>query len=244
VTGADAVRALLRDQPSFHVGGTRRWNALEQSLHTIRSSIALGDRTVETGCGASTVVFAASGTTHTAISPDGREHELVREYCRSIGVDDGGVTYVEASSADVLPEMFSGRPLDFAFIDGAHSFPYPIIDWHYITCALKVGGKVLLDDIPIPAIAPAFRFMRTESQWRLEGIFDERAALFTLVGLPPPEDYVLQVFNRTPDYSFVSIPKRIRIRSTLTVRSLRRSGAERFPRARRAWKAMTGNPEA
>jgi hypothetical protein len=236
----DVVSALLRDEPSFHVGGTRCWNALPESLAALRAYVTEGARTVETGCGASTVVFAAQGARHTTISPDAGEHQRVREYCRRIGVDDSNVTFIAASSDQVLPTLFDGRELDFAFIDGAHSFPYPIVDWHYIAERLKVGGRVLVDDIPIPAVAPVFKFMHAESQWRLDHLFDDRAALFTLVGLPPPEDYVGQEFNRHLDFSFASWPTRLRLGTEERVRVFRRTASVRYPRLHRTWKQAEG----
>src|ERR1700753_1544519 len=122
----DIIARMLSDQTSFHLGGQARWDALPGSLQAIRGSVKPGDSTIETGVGASTVVFAACGGRHTAISPDAAEHELVRAYCRKIGGDDSGVTFVAGLSDDVLPAMLgSERTLDMAFIDGAHSFPFP-----------------------------------------------------------------------------------------------------------------------
>jgi predicted O-methyltransferase YrrM len=234
------VDVLQRDRPSFHVGGTRCWNALPESLQTLQACAVEGARTLETGCGASTVVFAAQGADHTVISPDGREHRLVRAYCRSIGIDVGRVSFIDASSDDVLPSLITGRELDFAFIDGAHSFPYPVVDFHYISRSLKVGGQILVDDIAIPAVAPVFRFMNQEANWRLDRIVDDRAALFSLIELPPPEDYVLQAFNRHLDYSFAPLSSRIRISATDQVRAWRRTASERFPRLHRSWKSISG----
>jgi len=37
-------------------------------------------------------------------------------------------------------------------IDGAHGFPYPILDWWYVAPHVKVGGHVLLDDAYLPAV--------------------------------------------------------------------------------------------
>lgn len=239
MSSVDVVAALLRDAPSFHVGGTLCWSALPQSLRALQAFVTEGARTIETGCGASTVVFAAQGAYHTTISPDAEEHQRVREYCHTIGIDDSRVTFVAASSDDVLPNLFSGRDLDFAFIDGAHSFPYPIIDWHYISRGLKVSGGILVDDIQIPAVAPVFRFMHEEPQWRLERIFDDRAALFWLVEAPPEEDdYVQQAFNRRLDYSFAPLHARIRILATNRIHALRVNASTRYPRLHRSWKRI------
>lgn len=230
------VELLMRDRPSFHVGGTRIWNALPGSLGLIERLVTASDRTVETGCGASTVVFAAMGAEHTVISPDAREHALVHAYCTSNGIDDSRVTYVADSSDRVLPVLCEGRELDFAFVDGAHSFPYPVVDFHYVAKHLKVGGWLLLDDIPIPAVAPAYRFMKAEAHWRVDAIVDDRAALCQLLRETPPEDYNAQRFNRRPDYSYAPLPQRTRIRVAESSRAARARAATQFPRLRDMWK--------
>jgi hypothetical protein len=236
VDSVEVVARLQQDRPKFHVGGTRIWNAMPESLSLISELVAPGDRTVETGCGASTVVFASRGSRHTVISPDSREHDLVHEYCASIGVDDSNVTYLAASSDAVLPTLFNGREVDLAFIDGAHSFPYPVIDWHYIAEALKVGGRILVDDVSIPAVAPVYRFMAAEDHWSFERLADDRAALFVQTALPPSENYHAQNFNRHADYSFTSLAGRTRIQSAAMLNSARAAVSERYPRLHQAWK--------
>jgi precorrin-6B methylase 2 len=234
------VEQIIRDDPRFHSGGVNCWSALPDILNVLSRHATSSTTSVETGCGASTVVFAAAGGQHTAISPDPREHQLVREYCERTGIDHSNVTFIAKSSDEVLPGMFEGRVLDFAFIDGAHSFPYAIIDWHYITEALKVGGKVLVDDVAIHAITPLFHFMKAEDWWRLESIPDDRAALFVLDELPPEEGYTSQHFNRRMDYSFAPATMRTRLVASSVALRARREAARRLPWARDMWHARQG----
>jgi hypothetical protein len=70
----DIVTRILADKPSFHLSGAARWDALPQTLEAIARSAGLGDSTLEVGVGVSTAVFAASGASYTAISPDATEH--------------------------------------------------------------------------------------------------------------------------------------------------------------------------
>jgi hypothetical protein len=237
----DIVDRLLNDQPSFHGGGTVRWDSLPETLKMIGRSVRVGDRTAEIGCGASTVVFTARGAHHTAISPDVREHERIREYCHSIGVDDQRLTFIEGLSEDVLPTFCRERVLDVEFIDGAHSFPYPEVDWHYLTKSLKVGGMLVIDDIPIPAVVPIFRHMRLDPRWRFEGIFDSRAAAFRLLNQPQSEDdWVAQPYNAGyPDYSFEPFHRRSRLIAAHTAGRMRARVANRYPRLRAFWKAFS-----
>jgi hypothetical protein len=231
-TGLNVVERLLADRPTFHLAGEARWDAMPETLNAISRSVAQGDTTLEIGVGASTVVFAACGASHTAISPDPAEHESVRSYCQQAGIDDSKISFITGLSDDVLPALLSrDRTLDVAFVDGAHSFPFPVLDWYYVTRSLKVGGKLLIDDIPIPAAAQLFRHMRLEPNWRLDGVFDDRSAAFTMLAPSKPEDdWFTQPFNKGyPDFSFADPPKRMRLKIVHQVKQLRYRLGQRYP---------------
>jgi Methyltransferase domain len=235
------VERVLDDKPSFHLSGAARWDALPETLGAIARFAQPGDTTLEVGVGVSTVVFAACGANHTAVSCDPAEHERVREYCRQIGIDDSRLHFVAGMSDDVLPALLTrDRTLDVALVDGAHSFPLPVVDWHYVTRALKVGGRLLLDDIPVPAVGQVFRHMKLESGWRLDGIFDDRAAAFTLIALPDKDDdWIRQPFNVDfPDYSFAGLPRQLRLQNAYRLKRMRRRAGQRYPVLRRIYKRI------
>jgi hypothetical protein len=215
------VQRVLTDKPAFHLGGTCRWDALPGMLNAVQRLVKPGDVTLEVGTGVSTVIFAAAGARHTAVSPDPSEHELIREYCKKIGIDDSNLEFLVGFSDDILPRHLTReRTLDVALVDGAHCFPFPVLDWHYVARALKIGGKLLLDDVPIPATTPVFRHMTLEAGWRLDGIFDNRSAELTLLAEPAPDDdWRAQAYNKAyPDYSFKSVPARIGLRTAYRAR--------------------------
>lgn len=214
---------------------------MPETLEAIRAVVKPGDSTIETGVGASTVVFANGGAEHTAISPDPEEHDRVRDYCRQVGVDDSRLTFIVGLSDDVLPSLLDhDRTLDVAFIDGAHSFPFPEVDWHYITRSLKVGGTLVMDDITIPAVTEVFHHMKLEPNWRLEGVLDERAASFKLLAAPPPEVWTNQQYNKSyPDFSFASLPDRLRLQAAFRATRLGHGLAARYPSLKTAYKRVT-----
>jgi Methyltransferase domain len=239
-TDLDIVQRVLADKPAFHLSGTAHWDALPGTLEAIRKIVRPGDVTLEVGAGVSTVIFAAVGACHTAVSPDPDEHKLIREYCQQIGVDDSQVTFLVGFSDDILPRHLTReRTLDVGMVDGAHSFPVPIVDWYYVARALKVGGKLLLDDVPIPATMPVFRHMNLEPTWRLDGVHDNRSAVFTLVQAPDPaDDWIDQPYNKGyPDYSFANVPTRVQLSAAHQLRSARAAAGRRFPGLRDLYKS-------
>ncbi|WP_156460110.1 class I SAM-dependent methyltransferase [Mesorhizobium sp. Root157] len=269
---SDIVEKLEKDKPQFHWGGTQRWNAAPETLREIQASTRKNMLTLETGCGASTVIFAAQEAHHTVISPTRDEHQRVADYLRSINIDTSNLKFEAGFSDDVLPNICSypnrmnkwdawcadhfrptdsrsckntdlwrednERHLDFIFLDGAHSFPYPIIDWHYSVRELKIGGHLLLDDIPIPAVACVYRYMITDPCWKLIHILDNRAAKFELVALPAPEDYTLQPYNRYPDFGFLPFYKRNYMLMSSELRRMRGQLGEAMPSLRGYWRRM------
>ena len=51
------------------------------------------------------------------------------------------------------PELFEPRSLDFAFIDGNHQHPWPLLDALNVTPLVRPGCWILLHDIDHPAVA-------------------------------------------------------------------------------------------
>ncbi|KPK74379.1 MAG: hypothetical protein AMJ79_14300 [Phycisphaerae bacterium SM23_30] len=158
---------LLDDRPLLH-----DWASTPQSSLGVLKYIYHNARpqmtTLETGAGHTTVAFAIVRTRHTCITPYRSDFDNVIEYCRRIGVDTDCLTFIDKSSDmalagdDPIPSQ-----LDFVFIDGAHRFPYPVIDWHYTQNRLKVGGILGLDDTAMPSVRVLYDFLRGEDEWKI-----------------------------------------------------------------------------
>ena len=87
----------------------------------------------------------------------GRQHITVDPLQREWGnvglrhLDEAGfgslVEHHEAPSFRVLPALeAAGRRIDFAFIDGWHTFDYALVDFFYVDRLLTVGGILVIDD--------------------------------------------------------------------------------------------------
>jgi hypothetical protein len=138
--------------------------------------------TLETGSGSSTIVFAGRGARHTAISPVPDEHARIAQWCAQHGISTAQVRFIAASSHTALLHEWEPEPLDIVLIDGAHSFPFPVLDWLYTAEHLKVGGRVLVDDAYQPAVNVLARYLRSHPSWELETVPGHRTPVFRKTG--------------------------------------------------------------
>jgi len=160
------TESLRRTPPSLH-GREEFWGLAWEALGWLEENVRPGMQTLETGAGASTLVFAAAGAEHRAVTPDPGEERKIREACAARGIDDARVTFHIGRSQDVLPAL-ELPPLDLVLVDGAHGFPYPILDWWHLTPRLREGGRMLLDDAYLSPVAAIVDYVRASDAWELE----------------------------------------------------------------------------
>jgi predicted O-methyltransferase YrrM len=141
--------------------------------------------TLETGSGSSTLVFAAGGAEHVAVTPAADEEERFRAECARRGIDGSRVTFRIGLSHEVLPAL-EPRPLDLVLVDGAHGFPYPVLDWWYVAPHVRIGGRVVLDDAYMPPVRAVVDALRAQPGWEVENAVGYRTVVVRKVadGLP------------------------------------------------------------
>jgi predicted O-methyltransferase YrrM len=78
------------------------------------------------------------------------------------------VEFHEQPSHRALPALEgAGRRVDFAFIDGWHTFDYVMVDFFYVDLLLNVGGVIAIDDaFSYPAIRKLVRYIATHRRYR------------------------------------------------------------------------------
>jgi precorrin-6B methylase 2 len=174
---AVSVTAALRAAPpGLHGAGDEYWGLAWAALDWLEQNVEPGMATLETGAGSSTIVFAARGAKHVAVTPDPAEEERIRAACRELGVDDASVSFVLGSSHEALP-AWDGGPLDLALIDGAHGFPYPILDWWHLAPRVRIGGRMVVDDAYMPAVGALVDALRASPAWELEQAVGHRTVV-------------------------------------------------------------------
>jgi len=160
-----------------HVHGD--WALAPESLRLIERVTNPGDRTLETGAGVTTALFALLGAEHTVITPDDAEVRRLKEYCFGHGISIDRVRFHIGYSQDVLPTLAPGE-LDLVVIDGSHAFPIPFLDWYFSAVHLREGALVMIDDTQLWTGRMLRDFLTAEAGW-LHEYSPDRAAVFRKV---------------------------------------------------------------
>jgi len=184
------LQQLLQDAPAIHGGSDGNelltHGLLEEALRLLDREVRPGSRTLETGSGYSTILFAMKGAEHTCVVPNQAEIDRILAYCDRRAIDASRLTFCVDTSERVLPELDTGR-LDLVLIDGSHSFPQVFIDWFYTAEALKVGGHLLVDDVHLWTGRVLRDFLVAEPEWTLVDELGGRTAVIRKVGEVDPD---------------------------------------------------------
>ena len=155
------------------------------------------------------MIFAAAGAEHHAVTPVADEERRIREACAARGIDDSRVTFHVGLSQDVLPTLDPTR-LDLVLLDGAHGFPYPVLDWWYLSRRLKPGARMLLDDAYLPAVASIVDYVRAVDTWELEEPVSFRTACIKkLRDANPPSDANARAAHGRMSFSYLPPTRRL-----------------------------------
>jgi Methyltransferase domain len=192
------LERLIADRPSFHLYNgalINAWSIHADTLRFLYSLLRPGMATLETGCGQSTVVFAIAGTAHTCIMPEAGEAERVQHYCAELGCRSAPGFLIDSSDR-VLPCSDRVPPaLDHVFIDGAHAFPAPIVDWHYTADRLRIGGTLGIDDYRMPSVKLLHDFLCADDRWELLAIVQNTSFFRKRGDRKPLVDWTAQKIN-------------------------------------------------
>lgn len=77
-------------------------------------------------------------------------------------------------SQRALPKLDArGEKIDFAFIDGAHTFDHALVDFFYVDRMLNVGGVVAFDDVGFACIEKVCRFILKNRNYRVHSTLED-----------------------------------------------------------------------
>ena len=161
------LKTILAYPPALHENEGElisNWRIDDATCLELNGRLTPGMKTLETGAGVSTIIFAANGCEHTCITPGSAEADRIQAYCRSANIDTSHVRFVISRSCDVIHQM-SPSEYDLALIDGCHGFPSVFVDFYYAAKALKPGGTPVIDDTHIYTCNLIARFMQSDPGW-------------------------------------------------------------------------------
>jgi predicted O-methyltransferase YrrM len=116
-------------------------------------------------------------TRHIAIDPNQNGGKWGDNW-RGVGIANLGragygaiVRLIESPSYQALPELeLAGQRVDFAFIDGWHTFDFTLVDFFFIDRMLNVGGVIAFDDAHWPSVRKVCRFVKTNLAYSVLGV--------------------------------------------------------------------------
>jgi predicted O-methyltransferase YrrM len=129
-------------------------------------------RSVETGCGASTIVFAEYAAHHTAYCYDDRSASGSSvNFAQSFsGFCAERVKWVYGPTQQTIFNEPLEGPVDIVLIDGPHGYPFPELEYFAFYKWLRPGGILIVDDIHIPTINNLYRFLLQDDSFRFDGL--------------------------------------------------------------------------
>jgi hypothetical protein len=164
------LTSILAEPPGFHESNGQvisGWRIDDQTCLELNNRLKPDMKTLETGGGLSTVIFAANGCHHTCIIPEQALADRIQAYCRSSCIDTSNVSFTIAKSCDVIHQV-TYLELDLILLDGCHGFPTIFVEFYYAASALKLGGTLIVDDMHIYTANLIARFMQSDPGWKMD----------------------------------------------------------------------------
>ncbi|HAY34129.1 MAG TPA: class I SAM-dependent methyltransferase [Ignavibacteria bacterium] len=88
------------------------------------------------------------------------------------------IHFIEKPSHLGLAELESNKvTVDFAFIDGWHTFDHVMVDFFFVDKILRIGGTMILDDADWPAIEKVCSFISSNRSYEFIGGSSQRSSV-------------------------------------------------------------------
>jgi FkbM family methyltransferase len=141
--------------------------------------------TLETGVGATTVLFSKYSSRHTVFCDyDGDQPSSVINAVRNTpGFKPKVVSFEFGPTAKNLAKRSGGAKLDIALIGGSRMHPVPEAEYLAISSRLTHGSILILRDIHIPTVKSLFEILREDDSLQVSQIL-ENTAFFWCSGTP------------------------------------------------------------
>jgi len=161
----------------FHEAGTLSPTVLRKLYSFTRHGGI--ERSVETGCGKSTLLLSWVSKRHTVFTlaeyPNGEPSSGYKLVSESSLLNSDSVDFVLGPSQQTLPRWTDRHPIQLAFIDGPHGYPFPELEYYNLYPRLETDALLVIDDIQIPTIGNLFQFLSEDRMFSLEEVVGNTA---------------------------------------------------------------------
>jgi Methyltransferase domain len=193
---ADLVKRISDVAPMLHTAGPISPKIINAIYRRIRDrNIQLS---VETGCGASTLLLSHFSGKHLVFAED-RGSGSITNTRRSPLLNRSTVEFIEGPTQKTLPHFRFTDAFEFALIDGPHAYPFPDLEYYYIYPNLSSGALLVLDDIQIRTIHNLLSFLRRDTMFHLDEVVGATAFLTRTNApafCPTGDNWQLQAYNK------------------------------------------------
>lgn len=156
---------------SKHCAGVFASNTLAKIEELLPRDV---ERTCETGCGKTTILFSNISGDHTvfALDDSNKQESSVNYYrnCPLTRVEK--IREVFGPSQLTLPHYDHPGMYDIVLIDGPHGFPFPELEYYYFYPLLKAQGFLLIDDVNVPTIGRLADIIAEDEMFELVSVVD------------------------------------------------------------------------
>jgi hypothetical protein len=166
------LQEVERIGPDLHLAGTFSTAVLRAIVRN--ATVSTINHSIETGSGASTLLFSHLSNDHTVFAVDGGTRSI-RSIERSPLLRHEVVTFVEGPTQRTLPCHEFEHRLQLALLDGPHGYPFPDLEYYFIYPHLDPGALLIVDDIHIPTITNLFDFLEADEMFELQEVVDNTA---------------------------------------------------------------------
>lgn len=169
---AETIKRIQKLPDDWHDEGPL--NSIEVLEAFIKNATKLPFRkSMETGTGKSTLLLSHMSSNHLVFtSQNGNSYKAVSN---SDILYRPTVKFILGSTQATLPPYSFNEPLDFAFIDGPHGYPFPELEYFFIYPHLNQDALLVVDDIHIPTIFNLFSFLCVDDMFELLEVVDTTA---------------------------------------------------------------------
>lgn len=118
---------------------------------------------IETGSGKTSLLFSHLSEHHKVFAVnDGNSVSVVKD---SPLLNKISYELIEGPTQITLPKYQFTEPIQLAYLDGPHGYPFPDLEYFYVYPQIQKGGLLIIDDILIPSIHHLYKFLKADEMY-------------------------------------------------------------------------------